>query len=117
MGSWKGRGNWYIQLVKVLCCKLPANDQQLPAHLRSVREVNPDLRGGRREWPLVNHCCEKQAFYILTEVINVIAVPTLNFPCRFSSRLDLDLSYPIVMMAKLIGISSVISLLHHIVYG
>ena len=30
-GSWKGRGNQYIQLVKVLCCKLPTNGKQLPA--------------------------------------------------------------------------------------
>ena len=31
MGSWKGRGNQYIQLVKVLYCKLPTNVKQLPA--------------------------------------------------------------------------------------
>ena len=31
MGSWKGRGNQYIQLVKVLYCKLPTNGKQLPA--------------------------------------------------------------------------------------
>ena len=31
MGSWKGRGNQYIQLVKVLYCKLPTNSKQLPA--------------------------------------------------------------------------------------
>ena len=30
-GSWKGRGNHYIQLVKVLYCKLPTNGKQLPA--------------------------------------------------------------------------------------
>ena len=30
-GSWKGRGNQYIQLVKVLCCKLLTNGKQLPA--------------------------------------------------------------------------------------
>ena len=30
-GSWKGRGNQYIQLVKVLHCKLPTNGKQLPA--------------------------------------------------------------------------------------
>ena len=27
MGSWKGRGNQYIQLVKVLYCKLPSNSK------------------------------------------------------------------------------------------
>ena len=31
MGSWKGRGNQYIQLVKVLYCKLPTVYKQLPA--------------------------------------------------------------------------------------
>ena len=31
MGSWKGTGNQYIQLVKVLYCKLPTNDKQLKA--------------------------------------------------------------------------------------
>ena len=30
-GSWKGKGNQYIQLVKVLYCKLPINSEQLPA--------------------------------------------------------------------------------------
>ena len=30
-GSWKGRGNQYIQFFRVLYCKLPTNDKQLPA--------------------------------------------------------------------------------------
>ena len=29
--SWKGRGNQYIQLVKVLYCKLPTNSNKLLA--------------------------------------------------------------------------------------
>ena len=36
MGSWKGRGNQYIELVKVLYCKLPTNGKQLPAFLLEV---------------------------------------------------------------------------------
>ena len=32
-GSWKGRGNQYIQFVRVLYCKLPTNGKQLPAYL------------------------------------------------------------------------------------
>ena len=40
-GSWKGRGNQYIQFVSVLYCKLPTNGKQLPAF--------PGLRGGRQE--------------------------------------------------------------------
>ena len=31
MGSWKGRGDQYIQFVRVLYCKLPTNSKQLPA--------------------------------------------------------------------------------------
>ena len=31
MGSWKGRGNQYIQFVRVLYCKLPTNGKQLLA--------------------------------------------------------------------------------------
>ena len=50
MDSFVGRGNQYIQLVKVLYCKLPTNGKQIPAfHLRSGQEPNSDLRGGRRE--------------------------------------------------------------------
>ena len=30
-GSWKGRGNQYIQFIRVLYCKLSTNDKQLPA--------------------------------------------------------------------------------------
>ena len=30
-GSWEGRGNQYIEFVRVLYCKLPTNSKQLPA--------------------------------------------------------------------------------------
>ena len=30
-GSWKGRGNQYIQFIRVPYCKLPTNGKQLPA--------------------------------------------------------------------------------------
>ena len=30
-GNWTGRGNQYIQFVRVLYCKLPTNGKQLPA--------------------------------------------------------------------------------------
>ena len=48
-GSWKGRGNQYIQFVRVLYCKLSTNGKQLPAYLRPCWGSNPGLRGGRRE--------------------------------------------------------------------
>ena len=48
MGSWKGRGNQYIQLVKILYCKLSTNDKQLPAFpLEAVPGTEP--RPQRRE--------------------------------------------------------------------
>ena len=41
-GSWKGRGNQYIQFVRVLYCKLPTNGKQLPAFpLEAVPETEP----------------------------------------------------------------------------
>ena len=41
-GSWKGRGNQYIQFVRVLYCKLPTNGKQLPAFpLETVLGTEP----------------------------------------------------------------------------
>ena len=37
MGSWEGRGNQYIRLVKVLYCKLLTNGKQLPPFSLEVR--------------------------------------------------------------------------------
>ena len=49
-GSWKGRGNQYIEFARVVYCKLPTNGKQLPAFpLEPMRGSNPGLRGGRRE--------------------------------------------------------------------
>ena len=46
-GSWKGRGNQYIQFVRVLYCKLPTNSKQLPAFpLEAVPEIEP----GPQRW-------------------------------------------------------------------
>ena len=44
IGSWKGRGNQYIQLVKVLYCKLLTNSKQVPAF---PREVASDISVGK----------------------------------------------------------------------
>ena len=41
-GSWKGRGNQYIQFVRVLYCKLLTNGKQLPAFpLEAVLGIEP----------------------------------------------------------------------------
>ena len=42
MGSWKGRGNQYIQFVRVLYYQLPTNGTQLPAFpLEAVLGIEP----------------------------------------------------------------------------
>ena len=42
MGSWKGRGNKYIQFARVLYCKLLTNGKQLPAFpLEAVAGIEP----------------------------------------------------------------------------
>ena len=42
MGIWKGRGNQYIEFVRVLYCKLPTNGKQLPAFpLEAVPGIEP----------------------------------------------------------------------------
>ena len=41
-GSWKGRGNQYIEFAGVVYCKLPTNGKQLPAFpLKAVTEIEP----------------------------------------------------------------------------
>ena len=54
MGSFMGRGNQYIQLVKVLYCKLPTIGEQLPAFL-SHRVLSLTRRPQRKEVN-VYHC-------------------------------------------------------------
>ena len=53
-GSWKDRGNQYIQFVSVLYCKLPTNGKQLPAFpLEAVPGTEPwPQRWGARVLPL-----------------------------------------------------------------
>ena len=90
-GSWKGRGNQYIQFVRVLYCKLPTNYQL--SHLRPCREPNPSLRGGRRE-------CYHSAMmitkydYSRTSIIRPLIIQILNYPTSNSlSQLYLNLLF------------------------
>ena len=54
-GSWEGRGNQYIQLVKVLYCKLPTNGKQLPAF---PLEAMPGTKPRPQRWEArVLPCC------------------------------------------------------------
>ena len=41
-GSWKGRGNQYIEFARVVYCKLPTSGKQLPAFpLKAVTGIEP----------------------------------------------------------------------------
>ena len=57
MGSWKGRGNQYIEFARVVYCKLPTNGKQLLAFpLTAMMGIEP--RPQRREarvLPLCHH--------------------------------------------------------------
>ena len=79
--SWEGRGNQYIQLVKVLYCKLLINGKQLPAFPLEVGAgSDPDIRGGRGE------CYHP----ILMKVINMLWFWSRDGIQIFTSDLVLD---------------------------
>ena len=41
-GSWKGRGNQYIEFARVVYCKLPTNGKQLPDFpLKAMTGIDP----------------------------------------------------------------------------
>ena len=56
-GSWKGRGNQYIQFARVVHCKLLTNGKQLPAFpLKAVTGIEPrPQRWEARVLPLCHH--------------------------------------------------------------
>ena len=64
MGSWKGRGNQYIEFARVLYCKLPTNGKQLPAFPhRALTGIEPrPQRWEARVLPLwqANKICSKE---------------------------------------------------------
>ena len=57
MGNWKGRGNQYIEFIRVLYCKLLANGKQLPVFpLEAVPGFEPrSQRWEARVLPLCHH--------------------------------------------------------------
>ena len=56
-GSWKGRGNQYIEFARVLYCKLPINGKQLPAFPhKALTGIEPrPQRWEARVLPLCHH--------------------------------------------------------------
>ena len=60
-GSWKGRGNQYIQFVRVLYCKLPTNGKQLPAF---PLEAMPGIEPRPQRWEVrVLPLCHRGPFF------------------------------------------------------
>ena len=84
-GSWKGRGNQYIEFVRVLYCKLPTNSKQLPAFpLEAVPGIEP--RAQRWEARVLS-LCHHGPFPLAMKNIRVI----LNIPQRPSGSQTLHL--------------------------
>ena len=62
MGSWKGRGNQYIQFVRVLYCKLPTNSKQPAFPLEAMPGIKP--RPQRWEARVLSLCHHGPPFLI-----------------------------------------------------
>ena len=71
-GSWKGRGNQYIQFTRVLYCKLPTNGKQLPAFpLKAMTGIEPrPQRWEARVLPLCHRGPYKDAFIRFRVCVN-----------------------------------------------
>ena len=90
MGSRKGRGNQYIQLVKVLYCKLPTNGKQLPAFpLEAVPGTEP--RPGLLQ-EVVLYTCTLFSAISNFEVKNELWKPYLSFCLQNLNPLPTSLS-------------------------
>ena len=75
-GSWEGRGNQYIQLVKVLYCKLPSISKQLPAFLIEVG-LGTELRSQRWEARLLP-LCHRGPLQYLDLLVKIVTGLTCN---------------------------------------
>ena len=82
-GTWKDRGNQYIQLVRVLYCKLPTNGKQLPAFPhKALTGIEPrPQRWEARVLPLC-HLENLLDKHLVGEV--------MSLPCR-----DQSIKYPV----------------------
>ena len=90
-GRYKGRGNQYIQFARVLYCKLPTNNKQLPAFpLEAMTGIEPRLqRWEARVLPLCHRGpCSKWVSPLLVSLL-----PFLIRPCfhLFESGLERDI--------------------------
>ena len=65
---WKGRGNKYIQFVRVVYCKLPTNGKQLPAF---PHEAVPGIEPRPQRWEArVLPLCHRGPFQIMFKTLH-----------------------------------------------
>ena len=94
MGSWWGRGNQYIQFVRILYCKLVTNGKQLPAFpLEAMPETEPRAqRWEARVLPLC-HCGPLPwlvvAWTIVTLCLENSSSQSAHIACRVLIRIPL----------------------------
>ena len=89
-GSWKGRGNQYIEFARVVYCKLPTNGKQLPAFpLKAVTGIEPPTSevGGESvttlpPWPLYITVMSVTVCLIGWDVPNPISLRKLQYRKR-----------------------------------
>ena len=85
-GSWKGRGNQYIEFARVVYCKLPTNGKQLPAFpLKAVTGIEPPTSevGGESvttlpPWPPICYGCFVMLFIYLGFYVALNTVPVIS---------------------------------------
>ena len=79
-GSWKGRGNQYIQFVRALYCKLPTNGKQLPAFpLESVPGTEPrPQRSEARVLPFCHHITSSDLRLVTNTLCSPMIIHTGN---------------------------------------
>ena len=84
-GSWKGRGNQYIQFVRVLYCKLPTNGKQLPAFpLEAMPGTEPrPQRWEARVLPLCHHgpYFQLKAYKVICNYMNIYFMKSKILVC------------------------------------
>ena len=93
-GSWKGRGNQYIQFARVVYCKLPNNGKQLPAFpLKAVTGIKPrPQRWEARVLPLCHRGpLEKSKYLELTLYISFGVGTDSSFATIFNKKESVSL--------------------------
>ena len=107
-GSWKGRGNQYIEFARVVYCKLPTNGKQLPAFpLTAMTGIDPrPQRWEARVLPLCHRGPPMFSMIVHPRSIALLVYPMvvytrcislLAYPTVVYTSSDIGLAYPMVV--------------------